>query len=98
MQAFKSKKPRIKSEIDYQPTKYSNQKDAIDPLESKYILSGRVLELWKTDFERTNTIAAGYAYIECNLGWYNNRSVSVALQLPKVIATSKAVEKETGFS
>ena len=51
-----------------------------------------MLEFCKNDFERTNTIAAGYAYIECNLGRYDNRSVSIALQLHKAIATSKAVE------
>ena len=94
MQPFELKKPRIKKEIHYQLTNYLNQKDAIDATESIYIPSERVLELWKSDFERTNTIAAGYAYIECNLGRYDNRSISIALQLHKAIATSKTVEKE----
>ena len=80
--------------FDYQLTNYLNQKDAIDPTESKYIRSERVLKFWKSDFERTNAIAAGYVYIEFNLGRYDNRSVSIALQLDKAIATSKAVEKE----
>ena len=79
MQEFELKKTRIKSEIDYQLTNYLNQKDTIFPIESKYILSERVLELWKSNFERTNTIAAGYACIECNLGRYYNRSVSISL-------------------
>ena len=92
MQPFEFKKPRIKKEIEYQLTNYLNQKDAIDATESMYIPSERALELWKSDFERTNTIAAGYAYIECNLGRYDNRSISIALQLHKAIATSKAAE------
>ena len=94
MQPFELKKQRIKKEIDYQLTNYLNQKDGIDATESMYIPSERVLELWKSDFERTNTIAAGYAYIECNLGRYDNRSISIALQLHKAIATSKTVEKQ----
>ena len=53
-----------------------------------------MLELWKSDLKRTNTIAAGKAYIECNLGQYDNRSVSIALQLHKAIAIAKAIEKE----
>ena len=97
MQAFELKKPRIKLEIDYQLTNYLSQKDAIDPTESKYIPSERVLELWKSDFERKNSIAAGYTYIECNFGRYDNRSVSIALQLHEAIATTKAVEKEINW-
>ena len=93
--AYECRIPKIRTPLQYE-IKHANKPlaSACDPLSTAFIPPQDLLRHWSDLIRQRQQIAAGTAYIQSNIGIYDDGAVQTALRLHKALHVKKSVEQE----